>query len=238
MGFSVNIDRISQKLEGKTILENLSLKIEAGQFVAILGENGAGKTSLLDLIMGFKKPSSGKVELDGQTSHLDPWALRHEICYLSEKVDLPGDWTVEEFLMFNRFFYKSYSSQVEAKLRNEFKVNLKAKIGNMSAGELRRVQIVASLSIRPKLVIIDEITAVLDIVGRRKFLNLLSEINLAEKCTILIATNILEGLDGCISHLLLMEKGRKLDFTSLLDFLGSKPKDQFVPLVADRLERT
>jgi ABC-type multidrug transport system ATPase subunit len=85
---------LSFQVNRKTqILENLSVSFSPGSFVAVLGENGAGK-----------------ILVDGSIPHEDPWALRQRIVYMSEKIDLPGDWSVNEFLEFNRFFYNPVRS--------------------------------------------------------------------------------------------------------------------------------
>ena len=151
------------------ILNNLNADFVQGSFVALLGENGAGKTTLLDMIMGFKVPSSGELRVRGELPVNDQWQLRQSIVYLSEKMDIPGDWTVRQYLKFNRYFYHHYSDELEQTLMKEFHVNENSRLGSMSAGEVRRVQIVGALATEPTLIIVDEITAVLDIVGRRRF---------------------------------------------------------------------
>src|SRR5437870_3977210 len=112
MGFSLKIEGLTHTVNReRTILRELSLTIPAGAFVAILGENGAGKTTLLDMIMGFRSPTAGTIHVDGAQPAKDHWEKRAFIAYLSEKMDLPGDWSVADFLGFNRFFYPHYSPE-------------------------------------------------------------------------------------------------------------------------------
>lgn len=237
MNTAIDIQKLSLEISGRNpILNNINLQIEQGSFLLILGENGAGKTSLLDLMMGFRKPSQGQILVHGKIPSQDPWQDRREIAYLSEKVDLPGDWSVQEFLSFNSRFYESYSLSIEAKLAKEFKIQLKARIGNMSAGEIRRVQIVAALSAQPKLILIDEITAVLDIIGRHRFLRMLGELNTQNGGTILLATNIVENLDLYASHVALMDRGSLISIEKIQDFKNSSPASSFSDCVAQRLE--
>ena len=155
---------------------------------------------------------------------------------MSEKVDIPGDWSVEDFFQFNRFFYQNYAIDLEKQLSEQFRVNKAGRLGNMSAGEVRRVQIVGALAIQPKLIVVDEITAVLDIVGRRRFMKVLRDLNRRLGCTIVLATNILEDLENYTSHLLLIKSGRLCLFQSIEEFLGQKEKARFSELVADILE--
>ena len=237
MGFAVNISQVNYSLgKHKRILDSINETIEAGMFVALLGENGAGKTTLLDLLMGFRKSTSGEISIDGQNPVLDPWEMRQDIAYLSEKVDIPGDWSVEEYLQFNRFFYNDYSIEMEKHLIAELKIDIKNRLGNMSAGEVRRAQVVGALSIKPRLILVDEITAVLDIIGRRKFMRMLADQNKENGCTVILATNILEDLENYASHIFLIRNGQKLLFKSMQEFLGTKEKYEFSQLVADHLE--
>ncbi len=236
MGFEVTISDLHYEVNKKKILKGIDFNIPQGIFLAVLGENGAGKTTLLDLLMGFRIPTSGKVTIDNKKPFKDNWQQREGISYLSEKVDIPGDWSVHEFFKFNRFFYNTYSEEREQKLISEFKIDVNNRIGNMSAGEIRRVQLAAALSYEPRLIIADEITAVLDIIGRRKFMKILHEQNQSTGCTVIIATNVLEDLVNYISHVFLLSKGEMKRFKPLDDFLNGHDKIDFSQLVADILE--
>ncbi|NBT59816.1 hypothetical protein EBT16_13640, partial [bacterium] len=156
----------------------------------------------------------------------------------AEKMGLPGDWSVAEFLSFNRFFYPNYSMVLERDLLDLFKVNPSERIFNLSAGEIRRVQVVSSLSINPDLILADEITAVLDIIGRQKFLSFLSHLNRTKQTTVMLATNILEDLINHISHVALISKGRLLVFTDKAGFLMGEESTEFSRLVAKHLDTT
>lgn len=235
-GFRIELEQLGFSIRDTEILAALDLVFEPGSFVAVLGENGAGKTTLLDLMMGFRPPTTGVIRVDGEQPHTDPWKKRSRIAYLSEKVDLPGDWSALEFLRFNEHFYDAYSSERELELARALRVSVNGRLGNMSAGEIRRVQIVAALAAQPRLVIVDEITAVLDIVGRRKFMQILSDYGRDSGCTIIMATNILEDLVNHISHVLLMEHGRERVHQPLDAFLDGAAPSTFSQKVADLLE--
>lgn len=229
----VQVENLSHTVQKKkTILADINFSVEKGSFVAVVGENGAGKTTLLDLLMGFKKPTEGKVFVMDEEPWLDSWEKRARIAYLSEKIDFPGDWSVATLLEFNRFFYKNYSMEREKELTEFFRVDVNNRIGNLSAGEIRRAQIVAALSIQPELIIVDEVTAVLDIDARKKFLTLMQEFQ-AKGSTIVLATNIPEGLGRYISHVLLVHRG-KMKESNTLDALLEKNKDKsFEEIISD-----
>jgi ABC-2 type transport system ATP-binding protein len=237
MGFSIELQNLGYSVSpNRFLLDDISLTVPTGAFVALLGENGAGKTTLMDLLVGFKKPTHGKLLVNDKEPAQDPWEQRKTISYLSEKMGLPGDWSVAEFLKFNRYFYPGYSSELESQLLGLFKVNPAQRIFNLSAGEIRRVQVVSSLSINPELVLADEITAVLDIIGRQKFLSFLSELNRTRQTTVILATNILEDLINHISHVALISRGRLSLFKEKEQFLGGEESSQFSKIVAKHLD--
>lgn len=234
----VKVQGLSYTLrKGKQILKDISFQVDKGSCVAVVGENGAGKTTLLDILMGFKEPTEGIVSVMGQDPWLDPWKTRERIAYLSEKIDFPGDWTVKTLLEFNRVFYSHYSAEMEKKLVDFFRVDLQNRIGNLSAGEIRRAQVIGALSYNAELIIVDEVTAVLDIVGRRKFMATLQEMR-HNGSTVILASNIPEGLELYATHVLLLSRGRLQDFTTMDAFLSKKSHTSFANLVGEMLEGT
>lgn len=204
-------------------LSGIGFDLPPGSFLALLGENGAGKTTLLDILMGFRLRTSGTALVLGQDPGLDLGETRSRIAYLSEKIDSPGDWSAAEFLDFHGAFYPRYDRSEERDLMGALHVSPQELVGNLSSGELRRLQIVAALAAQPDLVIADEITAVLDIRGRVKFLDMLQERQKSRGMTVIMATNIPEGLDSYADHILLIHKGAQVAFFLLSDFVRGSP---------------
>jgi ABC-2 type transport system ATP-binding protein len=136
----VSIENLGFEVRRKALLKDVSYSVLPGAWLAVLGENGAGKTTLLDLIMGFKKPTSGRLTVFSHEPAQDNAELRRSIAYLSEKVDIPGDWSVGDFLEFNRYFYPTHDSGLEAELSKTFRVSKEKRVGALSAGEIRRSQ--------------------------------------------------------------------------------------------------
>ncbi len=195
---------------GREILSAVDVTLAPGSFLAVVGENGAGKTSLLDVLMGFRRRTSGELSVMDRDPEADPWETRSRIAYLAEKVDVPGDWEAGEFLDFHRRFYGRYDRDEERALMDRLGLRYDARLGTMSAGETRRVQIVGALAARPDLLVADEITALLDILGRRLFLALLQERQRTRGMTIVLATNVPEGLDPYVDHVLLISHGHQV----------------------------
>jgi len=158
--------------------------------------------------MGFRRRARGSLSVLGQDPDTDPWQARSRIAYLSEKIDMPGDWVVADFLGFHRRFYRSYDRDEERTLMG---VSACARIPGWV--RCRPERTVASnrrgAGLAPELLIADEITAVLDILGRRLFLALLKERQQTMGLTTVLATNVPEGLDPYADHVLVISRGAR-----------------------------
>ncbi|MBK24720.1 MAG: hypothetical protein CME70_12050 [Halobacteriovorax sp.] len=195
---------------GKSIFEDLSFEVEKGEFLGILGKNGTGKTTLVDLILGSKPASTGEIKVFGEDSFDDEKNYRSDISFLSQDVILPHDISVKDFLSYHGSFYPNYSLEKEKELLKFYSINELDKIGSLSTGQQNKIQIVGALSSNPKLLIVDEVTAVLDPETRARFFKNLMNLKKSGECTILLATNIVEDLIGKVDRVLYLEEKRAL----------------------------
>ena len=183
------------------VFNNLNFKVEEGDFWGILGRNGAGKTTLIDLILGIKYPTSGNVTVLGQDPNKKE-EHQNEVVFLSQDIKLKGDIPVGEFLKFHSFFYNKYSKEIELELLSYFDLKEDSLIGALSTGQQKKVQIVSGMASDTKIILIDEITAVLDPETRYRFFKKIVEFNKELKKTIMLATNIAEDLKGITNKIL------------------------------------
>jgi len=205
----IQIQGLTYRIAGRNILSDVSFVVGEGAFTVVVGENGAGKTTLLHMLMGLAQPHGGEIRVLGAVPHQDPYALRRRIGYLAEKIRVPSDWTVEEFLAFHRFFYQdAYSLELESELMTELRLKKEWCFGNLSAGQVRRAQVVGALAASPEILVIDEITAVLDIVGRAKFMAALHRLRTRLGSTVIMATNILDDVDTYATDIVLLHQGK------------------------------
>ena len=151
------------------VFKDLNFEVKEGDFWGILGRNGAGKTTLIDLILGIKYPTSGNVTVLGENPNMKKEDHQNDVVFLSQDIKLKGDIPVHEFLKFHSFFYKKYSKEIESELLQYFELNPKALIGALSTGQQKKVQVISGLASDTKIILIDEITAVLDPETRFRF---------------------------------------------------------------------
>lgn len=231
----LEISNLSYSINNKEILKNINFTLEQESFAVLLGENGSGKSTLLDLIMGFRKAQQGEIKINGISPLEDSVDLKKNVLFLSEKMEAPIYWRIKDYLSFHKHFFPTYSDLLEKKLMQEYGLQYDTSFRSLSAGENKRAQIIAALSSQPKILFVDEITAVLDIVGRQRFMGHLKELK-ENGALVLMATNIIEDLEHYASHLLLLRQGQLQYSGKMSHFNSDKIGQLFTQKIVKELE--
>ena len=201
---------------GVEALKGISLKIEDGEFVAIMGQNGAGKTTLVKQFNGLLKPSSGKVLVDGKdTTQTSVAKLARDVGFVFQNPDhqLFSE-TVEEEIAFALKNFGFAEDVVEKRIT--WAVNLlslaeyrKTSPFMLSGGERKRVALASVLAWDPKILILDEPTIGQDYEQKEKLRQFIMQMR-TQKKTIVIVTHDVEFVAECNPRVLLMSEGRIL----------------------------
>lgn len=187
------------------ILSQVHFEAFADEFIGILGKNGEGKSTLLDLLLGLITPQEGLIEVLGEDPFSDTRKNKALVSYISQDIEIKGGLSVKEALEFHRLFYPNYDLQLEKTLCSLLKVQRNSKISSLSTGFQRRVQIISALATKPKILFIDEVTAVLDPDARQLLFNILKDYQTNNKATIIMATNVVEDLQGYAHRILYLK---------------------------------
>ena len=159
--------------KGKRALDHLTLAIERGGIHAIVGANGAGKSSLFRVLLGFEAPSAGSASILGcDSAQLTP-ALRGRIGFVNEEHTLPGWMRVADVAAMQRRQYPQWNEARYADVVRNFNVLPDQQIAQLSRGERAGVNLALALAQSPELLILDEPTLGLDVVAKRAFLEAL-----------------------------------------------------------------
>lgn len=190
----VSIKNMSYKIRDNYILEDITLSIKNNDFLAIIGPNGGGKSTLLKIIMGLLKPENGTVSVFNTT----PEEARGKIGYLPQITHLESDFPINVFetVMMGRYngIFKDYTDKDEKYVMESLEAVKMAdfkdkQIGNLSGGEMQRVLIARALSRRPKLLLLDEPTASIDPEMQGLFYELLKKIR-KEMVVVLVSHDV------------------------------------------------
>ena len=176
------------------ILEDIQLDIKANEFVGMVGPNGSGKTTLLKIILGLLDPDKGSVEVLGKHPH----QTVKEIGYMPQFTAFSRDFpiNVEETVLMGRLgntssigFFSKKDKQLAGESMEAVEIlDLKKRsIGSLSGGQLQRVLLARALACNPKIMILDEPTANVDMKAEKDIFDLLKKLN--EKITIIVVTH-------------------------------------------------
>ncbi|MBM3183586.1 MAG: ABC transporter ATP-binding protein [Chloroflexi bacterium] len=195
-----------------TALDDISLRVNQGEFIAIMGPSGCGKTTLLNIIGGLEQPSSGEVILDGQRiDNMDENALvsirRDRIAYVFQSYHLIPSLTALENVLLPMTFRGANNERARAMGLLE-KIGLKERAGHkpgeLSGGEQQRVAIARAIISRPSLLLADEPTGNMDQKTGREILALFNRLN-KEGQTIIMVTHSLEIAEGASGVIVLQD---------------------------------
>lgn len=206
----------------KTAVDNVSLRINEGEMIGVMGHTGSGKSTLIQHFNGLLKPTSGKILLDGE----DIWADKKKIRDVRFKVGLVFQYP--EYQIFEETVYKDIAfgpknmglddKEIKRRiLETANDLGLKEELlqrspFDLSGGQKRRVAIAGVMAMNPKVLILDEPTAGLDPAGRDKILGHIKKYHERTKNTILIVSHSMEDIAGFADRILVMNKAKLFCF--------------------------
>lgn len=204
------------------VLSNINLTMESGCIYGLLGKNGEGKTTLLNMLSGLIFPDKGKVRVfDKEPGKRKPDFLQ-QIFLLPEELNLP-DVTALEYLRMLAPFYPTFSDEIFRVCVEAFEINMNAKLLKMSLGQKKKVAIMMALSANTPILLMDEPTNGLDIPSKSIFRKLLAKF-IKEEQTVIISTHQVRDLESLIDSVVILDNkeilfNKSLDEVSaLLDF--------------------
>lgn len=186
-------------------LDAIDLQVHAGEVLAVLGCNGAGKTTSLGLLTGRLRPDAGQCRLFGQDPS-DPVARRH-IGVMLQEASLPGTLQVGELVRLFSSYYGDPRPPAETLQVAGLESLSRRRYGALSGGQQRRVQFALAICGRPRLLFVDEPTVGLDVEARRNFWRVLRQLA-AEGVAVVLTTHYLEEADALADRIVLMADGR------------------------------
>ncbi|MGD0031838.1 ABC transporter ATP-binding protein [Paenibacillus illinoisensis] len=215
----ISMEHVSLRREDNQILDDVHLHIEQGENWVILGRNGSGKTTLLEMMNGYMFPSQGRIEVLGNLyGQCDVREVRKEIGYISqtliEKLTLRDPvWEVVATGAFAFLrFYQTIPDEVKTRALNllddmGFAKLANHPLGTLSQGERKKVMLARSLMADPKLLIMDEPCAGLDLYEREKMLAEIDRLR-QRNITVVYVTHHVEEIMPLFTHVALIREGR------------------------------
>lgn len=210
----LQLDAVAKSYGQRKALDGVSFDIQPGEFVGLLGPNGAGKSTLFQIISGLFMPDEGRVDLFGLDYHRHSADIlsRLGVVFQARSVDL--DMSIAANLKFHGGLFGLSGAKLKDRMDDlatlfEFTDKLKRPVRNLSGGEQRRVEIARALLNNPDLLLMDEPSAGLDTISRRKLVQHMRDLAKDRNTAILWATHLVDELDDADRIVVLM-KGQVL----------------------------
>lgn len=198
----------------KKAVDNVSFSIPKGEIVGFLGPNGAGKTTTLKMLSGILFPSSGSATVLGYT----PWERKNDFkrqisIVLGQKNQLWWDLPANESLYLNKCIYRIEDDKYKRSLDElcdllQVRDLLDVQIRNLSLGERMKMELVAALLHRPRVIFLDEPTIGLDMIAQKGIRDFLKYYNKKEKTTIMLTSHYLEDIENLCERAIVINHGK------------------------------
>ncbi len=192
----VRVEEISVRYRKKLVIDKVSFEVARGSVFALLGRNGAGKSSIIRCLLGLQKPTTGRVRVFGD----DVWAHRtralEKAAYVPETFDAPGQLRVRDVAAYHAAMYSAWdATSVSARLARAG-ISDVATVSSLSKGQKALFSLALALGSHPQLLILDDPTLGLDVVARNDFFSdFIGE--LADRgTTVILTTHDLAGVEG------------------------------------------
>jgi ABC-2 type transport system ATP-binding protein len=222
----VETSKLTKKYGGKTVVDNLNLKIEEGQIFGFLGPNGAGKTTTILMMLGLTEPNSGTACIAGFNSTREHLKVKRITGYIPEKVGFYSDMSASNNLFYTANLNGITGNKADDAVQQAIEdVGLKDKAGDLvstfSKGMKQRLAIADILVKQPKVAFLDEPTSGIDPAGITQILDLISQVAKKNNMTIVMSSHQLNQVERICSHIGIMSMG-KLVVEGSIEQLGKK----------------
>jgi ABC-2 type transport system ATP-binding protein len=215
---------------GRLRLNIPNLTLEPKGILAVVGHNGAGKSSLLNVIAGLVSPYTGEVLFQGKNTFQHFEEIKQSIHLISWSLPLFQNMTGNHHINLLKSISKIWNVDIENELIKEFKLNLDRKIEFLSRGEQAKLKILLSLPREPTVVLLDEVTNELDTDSRRSILKKLDLYSFERNTFVIVATNMVDDIERYATTVLVLRSGEVV-LNGSLDAIKEEKKSSFEDIV-------
>lgn len=236
---AIEVKSLSKKFKDFS-LNNISFDLPKGYIVGLIGENGAGKTSLIKSILGIIKPDSGDIKVLDQTISDKNSKIKENIGVVLDDIKLYAGLKVNQVESIIKPLYHNWDSNLFSKTLSDFNISKEKKVKDLSRGMKMKLQLAIALAHDPKLLIFDEATSGLDPVMRDEFNELMLDYIQDEENSVLISSHNINDLERIADYILFLHNGRIIlfeDKNKLLENFGviRTTQDKFDKIDSDSI---
>lgn len=230
----ISIQNLQKRYRDCDALSGVTLEVPTGVVFALLGENGAGKTTMIKCLTGFEKPSSGSANILGMNCQKDAMEIRRRIGYVSDQPALYDWMRIDEIGWFTSAFYPDGFLKRYHELIAHYELPISRKIRQLSKGQRAKVALSLAIAHDPDLLILDEPTSGLDPVVRRQFLESMVDRAAIGK-TVFLSSHQISEVERVADWVAIMHQGKIKVMQPLIE-LKEAVKDIRVTLTDSMVE--
>ena len=224
----IECDRITHYYGDRLIYADLSFDVEKGKVLGLLGKNGTGKTTIINILNGYLKPRSGVCRLFGEEmEHITP-ATKARVGLLLEGHIQHTYFNVEQIEKFYASFFPNWKKEAYYELLKKLQVLPTQKISTMSCGQRSQVALGLLFAQDPDLLILDDFSLGLDPGYRRLFVEYLKDYASAENKTVFLTSHIIQDMELLIDDCMIMDYGRLLLHKPVKEIMDTFRRYRFV----------
>ncbi|MDE6882851.1 MAG: ABC transporter ATP-binding protein [Lachnospiraceae bacterium] len=203
------------------LLDNISFTLPEGYIMGYVGQNGAGKSTTLNLITNICKSSSGEIYVDGITCEEDESRYKESIGYIGDEFYFPDNFRIRDIRSVLRNFYKTFRTEKFDELTKRWKLDGKLAVKDFSRGMKVKLMFASVLARDTKLLVLDEATNGLDPVVRVEVLKLLQEYIADGERSVIFSTHILSDLEQIADYIYFIHEGKTVLYDAKDELLES-----------------
>ncbi|GAB6931188.1 ABC transporter ATP-binding protein [Paenibacillus sp. JCM 10914] len=205
----IEVINLTKRYHDATAVDQVSFRIEADKIYGLLGRNGAGKTSIMQMITSQLFATSGEIRVFGESPY-ENLNVIERICFIKEGQKYSDLFTVQDVMIVASKVYANWDQAYAEQLIGLFRLPSKRLVKRLSRGMLSSVGIVVGLASRAPLTIFDEPYLGLDAVAREMFYDLLIEDYTEHPRTIILSTHLIDEVSRLLEHIIVIDDGRIL----------------------------
>jgi ABC-2 type transport system ATP-binding protein len=206
--YIIQTENLVKYFDGRCVLNGIDLKVPQGGIYGLLGRNGAGKTTIIRILLGLEPATRGKTMVLGKPSWQLPVSVLGQIGYVAEGHNLIPNYSVGRIVGLYRNLSARWNEQFFRRLIETFRLPMERKVSQLSRGMRAQLNLSLAMATEPKLLILDDPTLGLDTVARRQFLELAIELISQDGRTILFCSHILSDVERLADRIGILRAGK------------------------------
>ena len=207
MNAVVDVSNLTKKFGNFTAVDNVSFSIEENAIHGLLGRNGAGKTTIMQLLTGQDFATSGDIRVFGQ-SPVENASVLQNLSFIKESQKYPEDFKPKHVLRSAPWFFPNWDADFADQLVEEFRLPTNRRIKKLSRGQLSAVGVIVGLASRAPLTFFDEPYLGLHAVARQLFYDRLLSDYAEHPRTVILSTHLIDEVSDLLEHVIVIDQGR------------------------------